>query len=42
MHNLKKDRKLIIRREEIRKEYWQKVENGEENKLEMKLIQMGI
>ena len=24
-----KDRKLIIRREELRKEYWQKVENGE-------------
>ena len=24
-----KDRKLIIKREELRKEYWQKVENGE-------------
>ena len=24
-----KDRKLIIRREEIRKEYWHKIENGE-------------
>ena len=24
-----KDRKLIIRREELRKEYWQKVKNGE-------------
>ena len=24
-----KDRKLIIRREELRKEFWQKVENGE-------------
>ena len=24
-----KDRKLLIKREELRKEYWQKVENGE-------------
>ena len=24
-----KDRKLIIKRDELRKEYWQKVENGE-------------
>ena len=24
-----KDRRLIIRREELRKEYWQKIENGE-------------
>ena len=29
MHNPEKDRKLIIRREELRKEYFQKIENGE-------------